>query len=78
MSTHSYPFPWLDTATAAAYLGGLKPSTLERWRCCGGGPAFHKIGGRVFYRQEDLDAFIEAGRRRTTGDLGPDLPREAC
>ncbi|HEX4952937.1 MAG TPA: helix-turn-helix domain-containing protein [Thermoanaerobaculia bacterium] len=69
MSTKVYPYPWLDTTAAAEYLGGLKPSTLERWRCCGGGPAFHKFGSRVFYRQEDLDTFIEAARRRTTGDV---------
>ena len=36
---------------------GLSPSTLERWRHDGTGPAFLKIGGRVVYRMEDIEAF---------------------
>ena len=50
---------------AAEYLGPegepLKESTLTWWRCVGRGPKYVKIGHRVFYRQEDLDAFIAAG-----------------
>jgi hypothetical protein len=66
--------PFLVTAAAASYLG-LKKATLERWRCRGGGPVFHKLGGRCFYRQEDLDAFAEARRRKSTADLGSDGDR---
>lgn len=35
----------------------LSPRTLERWRCYGSGPAFLKLGGRVVYRLDDVEAF---------------------
>ena len=55
--------------TFARYLGtrdasrlmGLSPRTLEKYRCCGGGPIYLKIGGRVVYRQADLEAWAERG-----------------
>jgi predicted DNA-binding transcriptional regulator AlpA len=31
--------------------------TLERWRWRGQGPRFMKLGGRVAYRLEDIEAF---------------------
>ena len=39
--------------------------TLERWRSIGEGPAFLKLGGRVLYRREDIEAFEEAQLRRS-------------
>ena len=39
--------------------------TLERWRWLGQGPAFLKLGGRVVYRLEDIEAFEAAQRQRT-------------
>lgn len=35
----------------------LSHRTLERWRYTGQGPAFLKLGGRVLYRREDVEAF---------------------
>jgi hypothetical protein len=43
----------------------LSPRTLERWRWTGQGPRFLKIGGRVAYRLEDVEAW-EAERLRTS------------
>lgn len=48
----------LTTREAARYLG-LAISTLNKWRCHGGGPVFVKLGRAVRYRQEDLNAFVE-------------------
>ena len=31
--------------------------SLERWRWIGEGPAYLKIGGRVVYRLEDIEAY---------------------
>lgn len=31
--------------------------TLERWRWEGQGPRYLKVGGRVLYRLEDIEAF---------------------
>ena len=64
---HSLQF--LKTPAAAARLG-LSPRTLEKHRCYGTGPNFHKLGGRVVYSIEALDAWAELGRRRSTSDPG--------
>ena len=39
----------------------MSPRTLERWRWTGTGPRYLKIGKRVVYRLNDIEAF-EAGR----------------
>jgi hypothetical protein len=36
---------------------------LERWRWLGQGPAFLKLGGRVTYRIEDIEAYEAAQRQ---------------
>ena len=35
----------------------ISPRTLERWRWLKAGPQYLKIGGRVVYRLEDVEAF---------------------
>ncbi|MDQ4421728.1 helix-turn-helix domain-containing protein [Sphingobium sp. DEHP117] len=40
--------------------------TLERWRWTGEGPQFIKLGGRVVYRLEDVEAFEAAQARHNT------------
>jgi hypothetical protein len=42
---------------------GLSVRTLERWRWLGQGPAFLKLGGRVTYRIEDIEAYEAAQRQ---------------
>jgi predicted DNA-binding transcriptional regulator AlpA len=65
----------LRTPDAANYLG-LTASTLEKMRLSGNGPRFVRLGARaVGYTIGDLDSFIEAGRRASTSDSGPD-PRQ--
>jgi predicted DNA-binding transcriptional regulator AlpA len=44
---------------AAAFLG-LKPSTLASWRHQGRGPKYLKIGRSCFYRDSDLEAWLDA------------------
>ena len=61
----------VDEREAAERLG-LAVATLRRWRWVGRGPLFVKIGGAVRYDPADLDALIEAGRRKSTSDLGPE------
>lgn len=43
----------------------LSPRTLERWRWLGQGPRYLKIGGRVVYRLEDVEAY-EAERAHSS------------
>lgn len=59
----------------AAVYTGLAPSTLSKLRCVGGGPVFIKCGRRVVYDRRDLDAFMDARRRRSTSDTDG-LPSE--
>lgn len=55
----------LKVPEAANYLG-VGISTLDKMRMEGRGPRYLKIGGRVFYRLADLDAYIEAAVIETT------------
>ena len=52
----------LSREDAATYLG-LKPKTLAMWQLAKKGPRAVRVGGRIFYYQADLDAFVrgEAG-----------------
>ncbi len=45
----------------------VSPRTVERWRWLGQGPCFLKIGGRVLYRLDDIEAF-EAQHLRSTNE----------
>jgi hypothetical protein len=38
----------------------LSPRSLERWRWLRRGPDFLKLGGRIVYRLEDVEAFEAA------------------
>jgi hypothetical protein len=42
----------------------LSPRSLERWRWRGEGPPFLKVGGRVLYRLEDIEAYEAANFRQ--------------
>jgi len=55
----------LTVQQAAEYLG-LAVSTLNKWRCHGGGPVFIKMGKAVRYHIEDLEAFIQSGKNAST------------
>ncbi|WP_424984631.1 helix-turn-helix domain-containing protein [Microbulbifer sp. S227A] len=43
----------------------ISPRTLERWRWIDEGPHFPKIGGRVIYRLEDIEAFEREALKAT-------------
>ena len=49
--------------------------TLERWRWEGGGPSYLKVGGRVLYRLEDIEAFEAAGFRKVKTTVSPQRKR---
>lgn len=52
----------------AARLLDLSPRTLEKHRCDGTGPIYHKLGGRVVYAIADLQAWIDACARQSTAE----------
>ncbi len=66
------PSALLTTAQAAAIFC-LSPRTLEQLRVKGGGPPYFALGKRaVRYRRSDLNAWLDARRRESTSDPGPD------
>ena len=54
-----HPNGCLNRSNAAKYLG-IATGTLSRWACEGKGPKYIKRG-RVWYRKEDLDAWLADG-----------------
>jgi predicted DNA-binding transcriptional regulator AlpA len=64
-SQHRY----LRTPEAARFLG-LSGRTLEKHRTHGTGPRYRKLGGRVIYAVEDLQAWADTGLRQSTSDPG--------
>ena len=54
----------------------LSPRTLERWRYQGTGPQYLKVGGRVVYRLNDIEAF-EAEQLHATTTTGRPAGRAA-
>jgi len=60
------PPEYLDTHSAAAYLG-LTRKQLEHWRCRGGGPPFLKVSRRIVrYSRADLDTWMAEHRVHNT------------
>ena len=57
----------------AARLLGLSPRTLEKYRCHGSGPTFRKLGGRVVYAIDDLEAWADQAACRS--NVGSSLCR---
>jgi Helix-turn-helix domain len=64
------------TTPAAVYLTcdeagthlKLSPRTLEKMRTIGGGPRFRKLGRRVMYSLQDLEAWSDSRACESTSD----------
>ena len=63
---------YLNTLQAARIVG-LSAKTLARYLVKGKEPVFAKLGGRVRYLREDLDAWVRSRRRASTRDDGTAL-----
>ena len=61
------PPRYLRTPEAARFLG-LSGRTLEKHRTYGTGPRYSKLGGRVVYRVEDLQAWVDRGAKSSPSD----------
>jgi predicted DNA-binding transcriptional regulator AlpA len=59
----------LDAQKAADWTG-LSTSTLAKLRLTGHGPAYAKLGRRVVYRIDDLEAWIDTHRHKSTSEYG--------
>lgn len=49
-------------------LTGLGVTTLQQWRVRKMGPPYHKLGGAVRYRREDIDLWLERSRVDNGGE----------
>ena len=58
----------LTVAEAAEYLG-LAQSTLNKWRCIGGGPKYLKMGKAVRYRMIDIQKWLKDNQRSHTSTI---------
>jgi predicted DNA-binding transcriptional regulator AlpA len=63
------------TASEAARVLGLAPSTLAKLRLSGNGPVYCKLGRRVVYRRDDLVAWLESRVALNTTDADARLPK---
>ena len=61
------PPRYLRTKEAAEFLS-LSARTLEKHRTYGTGPAYRKLGGRVVYAVDDLEAWAARGAVTSTSD----------
>ncbi len=52
-------------STEVEELYGIRAGTLANWRYKMVGPKYHKVGGSVRYKVEDLDKFMESKKIRT-------------
>lgn len=48
----------------------LSVRTLQKWRLCGRGPSFLKLGHAVRYERAELERFLGDARRASTSDPG--------
>jgi predicted DNA-binding transcriptional regulator AlpA len=71
MSTNLAGLPprYLRTPEASRFVG-LSIRTLEKHRIYGTGPRYSKLGGRVVYRIEDLQTWVDAAAKASTSDPG--------
>ena len=60
---------YLNTVEAGRYVG-LSHRTLRRYRVTGEGPLYYRLGGRVRYRRDDLDAWAAKRQEASTSDPG--------
>ena len=67
----------LLTQAALAKRWNVSPRTLERWRWTGQGPQFLKVGGRVVYRIEDIEAYEAEQLPHQTRSASPQPHRGA-
>jgi hypothetical protein len=56
----------LFTREEAAARFKLSPRTLEKWALKGKGPEYCKLNGSVRYTEDQLEAWIDSCRRKST------------
>ena len=72
-SSTTLPLRLVPNAEAAELLG-VRPQTLRKWRCLGGGPPYIRLGrglgARVAYRPADLNEWLLMHTFASTSEEG--------
>lgn len=58
------------TISEVAELFRTSPATVRYWRRVGTGPRSFKVGRRVLYAREDVDAYARQAREEADADRG--------
>ena len=53
-------------ADEVARMLGVTKGCLAKWRSESQGPAYYRLAGRIWYRHDDLEAFVEQSRVTTS------------
>lgn len=56
--TSANPFANFDEESVVAQLAGISPRTLKRWRDQRVGPPFVKMGRKILYRRDAVEAWL--------------------
>jgi len=70
LSTHRPNSGDFLTQSEVAALLRLSPRTLERHRLAGTGPAYVKLGRRVVYKRDAVEAWAAANTFSSTSEAG--------
>lgn len=65
-----------ERASSDFFGGGISVGTLQRWRCLGKGPAFHRFGRRILYRVDDLLSWASSHRFGSTTEADASRPKD--
>jgi hypothetical protein len=59
--------------TNAAEKLGVTVGTMANWRWKQTGPAFYRVGGLILYADDEIDAWVTAGRQSTVDGTTPNI-----
>jgi hypothetical protein len=59
----------------AAEKIGVTLGCLANWRWKGIGPPYYVINNMIRYADDEVDAWIAAGRQSTSDEIGPSAPQ---
>src|SRR4051794_26453621 len=65
-------------ADEVAQMFGVTKGCLAKWSSAKDGPVYYKLAGRIYYKKEDLEAFIEHARVVTAAAGQPSNDEETA
>jgi predicted DNA-binding transcriptional regulator AlpA len=64
---HEFKRKYLDPMEVETEYG-LATETLKSWRYQSRGPRYHKVGRRIKYKREDIEAYLDSHKVLTRDD----------